>query len=304
MTDNAHHAQEQQFMTMIEEQKRSKHHFSSKDKDKKTKTPKDPKLKTFNRLDPRFQWHAGLDENYVYPEEKEMVDHLRQHFGSNVNDLSDKFLLYFLFSRRHNMEQTKELLTKYLSKRKELGFDQKPLTLDDAEMMLNGTTLPIKGCHDKYDRMVMYYRMKYDEPKQFTLKQKYAALFWETRYRCETETIRYLRNGLVIIVDMDGFGWKNMDMSSEGKEFFSALNGLFPRRVRSLCALNGGALLKVAMKAAKLVMSKKMLKRVDVVDLKQVRELIPPQHLLEEYGGSLKMSFNDVVRQMRENDQC
>jgi len=277
---------------------------NSSSKNTKSRKIEAPKSKTFNRLAERFQWRPELDDNHIFPEEYSMIAQLRKEFGSDVQDWSDKYLLYFIFARRHDMELTKELLQKHLAKLKEYGFDKRTLTVDDCHGFKSGSNLYIKGAVDKYERLVTYYKMRYDEPKTIDLKQKYAMLFWDTRYRCEIEPIRYLRNGMLIVGDLGGFGWKNIDLSPESKEYMAAMSGVFPRRLRDLVAVNGGPLLRLIMKAGKVILPKKIMKRVHVIDKKALKDLIPDQWLPVEYGGSLKLTTESMLAEMRQYDQC
>jgi len=99
-------------------------------------------------------------------------------------------------------------------------------------------------------------------------------------------------------VDMAGFGWKNFDMSSDAKEFYSAMTGLFPRRVRSMYVANGGAILRLALRAGRLILSKKIMKRIQTLDKKGFRDLVPSQWLLPEMGGTCEMTFEDSIQEI------
>ena len=57
------------------------------------------------------------------------------------------------------------------------------------------------------------------------------------------------------------------------------------------------------MKVAKLVSPKKVMKRVLSGDESYLKEEIPSQFLLEEYGGSLKYSAEDFIKDLEEYDR-
>jgi len=261
------------------------------------------KVKTFNRLDERFQWKPSLDDNHIFPEEIEMISKLRSIFPE-IEEWSDKRVLYFLFARRHDFEATKDLLKKHIAKRKELGFDMNSPTFHHVKdaFKSQASNVVVKGAVDKHERLIVYYRIRHDLPKNLTIVQKYAILFWETFYRCDAEPIRYLRNGIIIFVDFEGFGFKNLDMSSEAKEFYNAMTGIFPRRIRQLYVVNGGAILRLALKAGKLILSKKIMKRITTLDKKMIKELIPDRWLLSEYGGSLQVTFESTIEDISKHE--
>ncbi len=81
----------------------------------KPKTKK--KEKTFNDLDLKFQLQPEDDPDKIFAEEKEMIQELRKEFP-NYSEYSDKYLVTFLCARRHKLEETKKLMTKFMEKRK------------------------------------------------------------------------------------------------------------------------------------------------------------------------------------------
>jgi len=50
----------------------------------------------------------------------------------------------------------------------------------------------------------------------------------------------------------------------------------------------------------KLILPKKMLKRINVVSNDELKDLVPDKWLLQEYGGSLNFTIQDVIKQMEE----
>jgi len=97
------------------------------DKKAETQTALPKKKKTFNRLDERFQLTDAHDPEHIFPEELEMCKELRR-LRPELKKETDKFLVTFLCARRHKMDEVLVLLDKYLTKRKELGYDKKKAT--------------------------------------------------------------------------------------------------------------------------------------------------------------------------------
>jgi hypothetical protein len=71
------------------------------------------KVKTFNRLDERFQLKEEHHEDHIFNEEKEMLREMRTK-NPEFESLEDKLLLAFLFSRRHDVNAATEVLTNHL----------------------------------------------------------------------------------------------------------------------------------------------------------------------------------------------
>jgi hypothetical protein len=79
---------------------------------------------TFNQLDERFQLLPGMDLEHIFPDEKAMVEELR----SKIPDLiyfSDKWIVFFLCARRHDLEETAGLIERHLALRREYNVSPK-----------------------------------------------------------------------------------------------------------------------------------------------------------------------------------
>ncbi len=107
------------------ESKEDKKKMKDSKKDKKESKPKKSRKNnesdeeingtgTFNDLEVRFQLKPEHDENYIFPEELDMIKEIRvqlqEEFRDELSSASDKFMLTFLLARRHNMKESVELL--------------------------------------------------------------------------------------------------------------------------------------------------------------------------------------------------
>jgi hypothetical protein len=273
-------------------------------KEKAEKGEKGERSETFNQLDERFQLQPHHDPNHIFPEELELIKELRRR-RPELEKESDKFLCTFLFARRHDVDQTLELLDNYIAKRKELGFDVNPPTLKDEALrkhLETGVIFKARGSVDKYERLLHYVFVAKDRPKERPINVLYAYGFWETKYQIETETLRSLRNGSVLIVDFKGFGLSNVDLSPKGVEFSKALSGVFPKRIRKVYLIHGGWLLKLIMEAAKLLLSRKLSERVEFGNVDGLKHFITDEHLLSEYGGNCEIGIKDWVEDIKKEE--
>lgn len=251
------------------------------------KESKDKRGETFNSLDERFQLQPHHEDNHIFPEEHEMILEMRKR-RPELDKETDKFLCVFLFSRRHNVDDTIELLDKYMKKRKEFGFDVNPPNLKDEALKKHietGVILKQKGAVDKHERLLHYVFVAKDRPKERQINVLYAYGFWETSYQIQTESLRTWRNGSVLVVDFKGFSLFNVDFGPKTIEYSKALSGVFPKRIRKVYLTNGGWLLKLISEGAKLVLSKKLSDRVENITQDALKHLIPEEWLLSEYGG-------------------
>jgi len=251
----------------------------------KDKKPK----KTFNQLDERFQLNPEHDPNHIFEEEYEMIKELRKN--PSFSSFDDKFLATFLCARRHKMDEVKELLTRHIQVRDKLGFDKTPPSYEDVKHFLGKSNVRVNGYYDIHNRMVYYYFIEYDLPKERETQTFWKFAFWDCYDTIQNEPLSVLRNGSIFIVDMQNFGWKNLDLSSKGREINQSLTSVFPRRIRALYVVNAGTLFKAAMKFANLVLPKKLIKRIKVVTAEELSQIIPNQTLHPKYGGSLKVEM-------------
>lgn len=286
----------------------SKEHKEHKEhkKEKGEKSDKGEKsAETFNSLDERFQLQPHHDDNYIFPEELELIRELRKR-RPELEKESDKFLVVFLFARRHVLDDTIELLDKYNKKKKELGFDVNFPTLKDEYLQKHieaGIILKPKFCVDKHDRLLHYIFVAKDKPKDRPISTLYAYGFWETVYQIQTETLRTWRNGSTLVVDFKSFGLSNIDLSPKGIEYSKALSGLFPKRIRKVYLVNGGWLLKIISEGAKLVLSKKLCDRVEVISQDNLKNNINDEWLLTEYGGKFAFTAADWVEGIKKDEE-
>jgi len=275
------------------------------DTPKKDKKDKATKVETFNSLDERFQLKPEHDDNHIFPEEMELIAELRQK-RPELEKETDKFLCVFLFARRHNLDDTVELLDKYMKKRKELGFDVNPPSVKDELLKKHieaGIIIKQKFSVDNHNRLLHYIFVAKDKPKERPITTLYAYGFWETTYQIQTETLRTWRNGSTLVVDFKGFGLSNIDLSPKGIEYSKALSGLFPKRIRKVYLTNGGWLLKLISEGAKLVLSKKLCERVEVINQDGLKDNIPSEWLLADYGGKCAYTPADWVEDGKKDEE-
>lgn len=289
-----------------EKEHKEKEHKEKEHKDKNKDKGKDKeKVETFNSLDERFQLKPEHDDNYIFPEELELISELRKR-RPELEKETDKFLCVFLFARRHVLDDTIELLDKYMKKRKELGFDVNPPSIKDETLRKHieaGIILKQKYAVDNHSRLLHYIFVAKDKPKERPITTLYAYGFWETTYQIQTETLRTWRNGSTLVVDFKSFGLSNIDLSPKGIEYSKALSGLYPKRIRKVYLLNGGWLLKIISEGAKLVLSKKLCDRVEVTTPEGLKNAIPEEWLLTEYNGKNTFCAQDWIEGIRKDEE-
>lgn len=258
------------------------------------------KAKTLNRLDERFQLQDHHDPDHIFPEEYEMIKTIRERYPE-TQTFSDKALVMFLCARRHVMEDVFVLVERHLKKRKELKLETRSATVEEAwKVLKTGQALKFKHCIDKHERLIIWGKFAAIEPKMTSTEEKLVSLYWEVDHVLKTEPLRYIRNGYIMIIDVAGGAMRNLETS---KELTESMTGVLPRRIRKMYVLNGGFLIRMLMQAGKYILPKKLMKRVDMLDMDQLRDLVPPQWLLKEYGGQLDMGLDHFYKEMKEAEE-
>jgi len=252
--------------------------------------------KTDNDLDERFQWREELDPDHIFDEEKAMIKELRGKIPQLEKE-TDKFVATFLFARRHDVKESASLLTKFYKKKEEYAdsldghhipsFKHTKILADNRDL----AGLPIiqpRGYRDGMGRMVRIMLVGLDEPGTRDLGFTYTFCIWQIYYTIATEPLNAWRNGTVVLLDLKGAGWRNVDFSSRGRDVAKAMQGVFPTRARAIMLINGGPLLSALLTAAKFVLPRKMMKRVQIVDVTQLKEIVPTEYLVPHFGGASK----------------
>jgi len=236
-----------------------------------------------------------------------MIKELRQRVPQLEKE-SDKFVAVFLFSRRHNMDDTTQLLKKFYAKKDAYanffaGYHNPSYKythgLADSVRQGAASMLQPKGYKDKKGRMLRYFFMGEDFPSERTLDYTYVNFLWATYYTIAAEPLSTWRNGMAIVVDLKGAGIKNLDMSSKGREIHAAMQGTFPFRVRSMLVTNGGIVIETLVHAAMLALPKKLFNRIKIIKQQQLTEYISPEFLLPQFGGTSRpFTFDDFYNEI------
>jgi len=213
-----------------------------------------------------------------------MMKEMRQH-DPKFENLDDRILITFLFARRHDVKASIELLDRHITIRDRLGFNHHmPVKEECKELM--GAGFRKNRTSDKYGRMIYYYFIEFNFPTK-CIDDYWRFFFWDCYNTINNESVSTLRNGSVVILDMKNFGWRNIDLSKQGREINQSMSSNFPKRVRAIYVINYGLLFQAALFAARLIIPKKILKRVHIITLEELKDLISEEYLHPKYGGKL-----------------
>jgi len=212
----------------------------------------------------------------------------------------DEFIMACLFARKLDVKRTDELLQKNLKWRRENGYEILP-TLEDIDKDLIRTEYSwlVPGNRTKDGHGVAYAQFAKLVPSDWGHKKIMDWMIWVYSKGILIEGMDWHRNGIVFIEDLGGFSWKHWDSALQQK-MMTAIQNNFPMRLKEIYLLHPPSFLKAILKICKLFMKKKLLDRVKVVTLEDVRDRIPEDELCVQFGGTYKCEVGEYVKIVEE----
>lgn len=273
-----------------------------------------PQYDTFNDLAPEFQLGPEHDDDHIFEREYELVAQVREKLPE-VKDWPVRYILIFLFARRHSVPHTVRLLQRHLNWVNHLGFEPiseskgrmypfKPEELEEVEReyaLFGGHTLYKHNLVDNHDRLLQYKIMRFWFPGSHKLRDYIAtSVLWWYYYSWQFVPLKYHRNGHAVVVDMKGMGWNNIQFTSEMKDFLTNATAGLPGRMRTCWIVNSNWMLSSAWAVIKYLLSSKILSRIHVVHAETLVNEIPLDNLPTDLGGNWhpdlkKEWYNKVV---------
>jgi len=206
--------------------------------------------------------------------------------------LSDRKLMQFLFSRKMSVDRAVELLQANLDFRKKYGLpvDIKAKDVDEA-LLRCGSMFTIEGTRDRQGRGISYLRPAAVAPSQFSLTDYVAYLLYNID-ESQWERPDFHRHGFVVVEDLRGIGFKNIDLRIKGKDLLD----VFPGRIQAIYLLHPPFILKPLLRIAKFFVKAKILSRVQIINnYEDLSEYIAPDQLLTDFGGTVHYDHNSHV---------
>jgi hypothetical protein len=272
-----------------------------------------PEYNTFNSLAPEFQVTSDHDPNYIYPREYELIEEVRRQVPG-VAKWPDRYILIFLFARRHSVPHAVKLLNKHIQYSQTMGFKEitednlypfTPDQLTEEEFKLSLLEGPLAYKHiivDKHNRLLQIVRPRYWIHGRISMKKYVSFVFWWYYYSWQHVPLSIHRNGMAVIIDMTNMGWSNLDFSADVQNFISNALTSFPGRMRQAWLINPGWILNTALTLLSYILSAKVMSRMETVTLDSLHDKVDKQYLPVDLGGTwvvdLKKDWYDKVLEL------
>jgi len=219
---------------------------------------------------------------------------------------SDRFLMACLFARKLDLKRTEEMLQKNKAWREENGYADLP-SFDSLPRKMIETgkfALKIPGCRGKNGEGIIYVRMGNMVPsdhENFT-ENCVRMTVWNGMHGGLYDSMDYFRNGIMMVADLEGMGWNNVDMSVQ-KRISSALLDNFPMRTCKILIINPPWILNPFLSGMSLFIKKKVMDRIYVLEKPEdLLTHIDKAYLLKDYGGDVEYSVTDWFDFLQDQD--
>jgi len=272
-----------------------------------------PEYGTFNSLAPEFQVTDDHDPDYIYPREYELIEEVKKQVP-DVRNWPAKFVLIFLFARRHSIPHTIKLLKKHLAYLESMGFAPisednlypfTPEQLTEEEFKHCIIDGPLAWKHimiDKHQRILQIVRPRCWIYGRLPMKRYISFVLWWYYYTFQHVPLKYHRNGVAVIVDMTSMGWSNLDFSSDVQHFITNALTCFPGRMRQAWLVNSGWILSSCLTLLSYVLSPKIMARMQPVTIDVLMEKVDKQYIPADLGGNwvpdFKKEWFDKVKEL------
>lgn len=226
-------------------------------------------------------------KDQLFPEEWQALQDLKTNYEICKN-YSDEFLVSCLFARKLDLVRTHLLLQNNWKWRKENGFVNIPKLSEIPRELFNLWTSCV-GTRSKFGNGLVFFRVRDFEPGKgpYTFENMIKFITWHSFVGIFTEGLDYFRNGVEMIQDLDGYGWKHFDVEFQ-KKMSTVWQDTFPMRVKKIIVLNPPTIFNAIVKIAKSFNKTKMMDRLEVLSSKKdLLKLVDKDNLLEHFGGNI-----------------
>jgi len=235
----------------------------------------------------------------LFPEELQALKDLKTNYEICQN-YSDEFMMSCLFARKLDLVRTHVLLQANWKWRKENNFVNLP-TIADINLDIMKSWILAHGTRGKDGTGVLYVEIQDmeigKEPWTIPSLMKWIAWFYFVGIFAEGMDI--FRNGMTMIEDLEGYGWKHFDLEFQ-KKMSSIWTDTFPLRVKKIVVMNPPGIFEAIIKIAKTFMKAKMLDRMEVLTKKDLPKLVSKDQLVEKFGGNYSCTREQGVALLKE----
>jgi hypothetical protein len=243
-----------------------------------------------------FKFSTIPTDQELFPHELEALNAIKQHKLAKF--FNDRFLMGCLFSRKLDIERTIKMLKSNLKWRMSNNFEKIPRwsEIDKTPLRAN-FAITIPGARSKEGHAILYCKLGRLVPSELGknyLRTIVEFIIWNNSIGTYLDGLDYHRNGLIFIADLQGVGWKNVDISLQRK-VNTALMDNFPLRISKVLIINPPGIMTAVMSCAKIFVKKKIMDRIQIVQKEQILDHIDADQLWTEFGGDVEYTVDNLI---------
>jgi len=206
----------------------------------------------------------------------------------------DEFLYSSLFARKLDIARTIELLEHNWKWRVVNGFETLPSS-EDLDWEFSKTNMMIPGCRTKEGHGIIYWQIKESDPGSLDMNKILRWCAWFYLSPGTMVGMDVARNGAFLIQDLDGLGWRHVDVKFQ-KKILELYQDNFPARLHKSMQLNSPMILKMIWGLFRPLLKKKLVDRFFLGTKEDLLSYIDKDQLWENYGGTRKYSHEEWVK--------
>jgi len=229
----------------------------------------------------------------LFDHEWEALQNMKNTYPELCSKFDDRFIMACLFSRKLKLDRTVLMLEANFEWRKHHGFEEIPDWYSlNRSVLADNFAYTIPGARTKDGHGIIYARFANMLPSDHEnfVSDILNYMMWNNMVGILTEDMDYHRNGAYFVADFKSVGWKNWSIKLQST-VTSALMDKFPLRINRLLCFNPPVIFKAILAAAKLVVKKKLVDRVQLIRPEEVTKYIDKSQLSSEFGGDIDFNI-------------
>jgi hypothetical protein len=245
-----------------------------------------------------LKWNENSLDDEMFPSEKEALEVLKQSHVSKY--FPDRFLLACLFSRKMDVQRTVKMLKSHIKWRVNNGYGKIPEWEKINKSFLEANIgMMIPGTRSKEGKAILYFKMARLIPSEFGIKTIVDYVIWNYAVGTFLNGLDFHRNGIIVIGDLQGVGWKNIDFGLQ-KKINAALMDNFPLRIHKVILIHPPSIVPALISCFKLFIKKKIMDRIEAIQPEELENYVDKDNLWKDFGGNVEYLSENLIQSVTE----
>jgi len=170
---------------------------------------------------------------------------------------------------------------------------------DDVDWGFAASHLVIPGSLTKNGFGILYTFLAMQDPSTLDIEKVIRWNAWyytEGMFSCGMET---LRNGVIMITDFSGFGWRHLSYKFQ-RRMLEIWQDNFPTKLKKAIQINCPSYIKMVWSMVKPWFNKKFVERYVVGTVEDLKDSVDKDQLWEFYGGRLTAKHEEWVESIKD----